>query len=97
MQKQKVEIPMTTLDFYKYTQDDIIYYEFDATECSPPEPMVNTLNALRILQNENEVLVGKFFHEPEPLYFKIADYFTYEAKELADGNFEVRFRKKLSV
>jgi hypothetical protein len=93
MQKEKVVIPMTTLDFYKYEKDGLLYYEFDATECSPPEPMVNTMHALRLIKDENERLVGKFFHEPAPLYAKIADYFNYEAKELENGDFEIIFKK----
>jgi len=82
MQKEKVDMPMTTLDFYKYEEDGVTYYEFDATECSPPEPMVNTMNALRLIQSDKERLVGYFFHEPTPLYTKIANYFSYEAEEL---------------
>ncbi|QOP45533.1 DUF2249 domain-containing protein [Sulfurimonas paralvinellae] len=93
MKKEKISIPMTTLDFYKYEIDGIIYYEFDATECSPPEPMVNTLNALRMIKNENERLVGYFFHEPVPLYAKIADSFVHEAKELENGDYKITFKK----
>jgi hypothetical protein len=94
MKKERVSIPMTTLDFFKYEKDGIVYYEFDATECSPPEPMVNTMNALRIIQNENERLVGRFFHEPTPLYAKISQFFDYEAKELENGDFEITFKAK---
>jgi len=94
MQKEKVAIPMTTLDFYKYEKEGITYYEFDATECSPPEPMVNTMNALRMITHENEKLVGKFFHEPTPLYAKISQFFDYEAKELDNGDFEIVFQLK---
>lgn len=93
MEKTKVDIPMTTLDFYKYEKEGAVYYEFDATECSPPEPMINTMNALRIL-GDGEILCGKFFHEPQPLYMKIEEFFTYEAKELDDGNFLICFEKK---
>jgi len=96
MQKQKVTIPMTTLNFYKYEKDDITYYEFDATECSPPEPMVNTMNALRIIKSDKERLIGKFFHEPTPLYAKISKFFDYDAKELENGDFEIVFKVKKS-
>jgi len=85
---------MTTLDFYTYKEDGITYYEFDATECSPPEPMVNTMHALGVL-GENEVLRGKFFHEPQPLYMKIEGLFEYEAQALDDGNFLISFYKKI--
>jgi len=94
MQKEKIDIPMTTLDFYKYEKDGIQYYEFDATECSPPEPMVNTMNALRFIKSDKEKLIGKFFHEPTPLYAKISEFFDYEAKELDNGDFEIVFETK---
>ncbi|WP_457746606.1 DUF2249 domain-containing protein [Sulfurimonas sp.] len=93
MNKQKVEIPLTTLPFFKYEKDGIVYYEFDATECSPPEPMVNTMNALTILKDKKERLVGKFFHEPTPLYDKISKYFSHTAQELEDGSFLITFAK----
>jgi len=93
MQKERVAIPMTTLEFYKYKADGLVYYEFDATEASAPEPMVNAMAALRFIKSENERLVGKFFHEPTPLYAKIAQFFSYEAKELPGGDFEITFKR----
>jgi len=93
MEKEKVTIPMTTLDFYKYEKDGVTYYEFDATECSPPEPMVNTMNALRLIKSDKERLIGRFFHEPTPLYTKIAEYFSYKAEELENGDYKITFQK----
>ena len=94
MEKELVEIPLTTLDFYKYEKDGLIFYEFDATECQPPEPMVNTINALRMIKSKNERVVGKFFHEPSPLYAKISEVFSHEAIELDSGDFEITFMLK---
>jgi hypothetical protein len=94
MEKELIKIPKATLDFYKYYKDGIVYYEFDATECSPPEPMVNTIVALNILKNENERVVGIYFHEPFPLYERISSDYMYESQELSNGDFRVVFRKK---
>jgi len=93
VKREKVMIPMTTLDFYKYEKDGLTYYEFDATESSPPEPMVNVMHALRMIQTENERVVGKFFHEPTPLYAKIAQHFTYEVQLLESGDYKITFKK----
>jgi hypothetical protein len=93
MQKERVFIPMTTLDFYKYEADGLVYYEFDATEVSAPEPMVNAMAALRFIKSKNERLVGKFFHEPTPLYAKIAKFFSYEATKLTTGDYKIIFKK----
>ena len=97
MQKELVEVPRATLDFYKYEEGGLTYYEFDATECSPPEPMVNAINGLRMLKNENERLIGFFFHEPFPLYQKIPSSFEHEATELESGDFKVVFKRLKNI
>jgi len=94
MHKELVKIPLTTLDIYKYEKDDLTFYEFNATECQPPEPMVNAINVLRMIKSKNERVLGTFFHEPSPLYAKISDYFSYEAIELENGDFEITFMLK---
>jgi len=94
MEKERVEIEHTTLDFYKYEKDSLTFYEFDATMSQAPEPMVNTMCALKMLVDKNDRLVGRFFHEPFPLFQRIEKNFIYESKELEDGNFLVTFCKK---
>ena len=44
-----------------YEKDDLVFYEFDATQCQPPEPMVNTIHGLKMLKSEKDRLVGIFF------------------------------------
>ncbi len=94
MQKKLVTVPRATLEIYNYQEDGLNVYEFDATECSPPEPMVNTIVTLEMLKNENDILRVNYFHEPMPLYERIATLFSYESKELENGNFLVIFRRK---
>jgi len=94
MKKELIKIPSTTLDFYKYEKDGLIYYEFDARECTPPEPMVNAINGLKMIKNENERLVGMFFHEPFPLYEKVSSHFGYKSHEYENGDFLVTFFRK---
>jgi len=94
--KELIKIPMTTLPFYTYQDKGIRYIEFDARECNPPEPMVNAIRALQFIQNTTTVLVGTFFHEPFPLYEQISSHFQYYTKELPCGDFEVRFKLKIS-
>lgn len=93
MNKEKIEVQGATLDFFKYKEDSLTYYEFDATECSPPEPMVNAINGLRMLKNDNDRLVGIFFHEPTPLYNRLANQFLHEAIALKSGDFKIIFKK----
>lgn len=94
MKKELVQIPFATLDFYKYVEDGLTIYEFDATECQPPEPMVNAINVLKMIKSKDERVIGTFFHEPGPLYNKISETFSYDAKELENGDFEITFTLK---
>ena len=92
-EKKLIKIPRTTLDFYKYEDGGITFYEFDATDSCAPEPMMNALAALEMIKTKNERLVGTFFHEPTPLLQRISKYFTHESTELENGDFRIVFEK----
>lgn len=92
MKKELIEVPRATLDFYKYEEDGLTYYEYDVTGCQPPEPMVNTMVGLSLLKSENDRLVGIFFHEPFPLYDRIPLTISHEAAQLESGNFRITFK-----
>ena len=94
MHKKLIEVPRATLDIYNSLKDGINIYEFNATECSPPEPMVNTIVCLELLKKENDILEVMFFHEPFPLYERISQQFSHTSQELENGDIRVTFRKK---
>lgn len=94
MKKELIEVRRATLDFYKYEEDGLTFYEFDGTQCQPPEPMVNATIGLSLLKTKEDRLVGIFFHEPYPLYDRISDNISHEAKELESGDFRVVFKLK---
>jgi hypothetical protein len=94
MKKKLVTVPRATLDVYNYEEDGLNIYEFDATECSPPEPMVNTIICLELLKEVDDRLKVKFFHEPQPLYERVSSMYIYDSQELEGGDFCVTFEKK---
>jgi hypothetical protein len=94
MQKKLIVVPRATLEIYNYEEDGLNIYEFDATECSPPEPMVNTIVTLEMLKNKEDRLKVKFFHEPQPLFEKVAPLYTHISEELEGGDFLVTFKKR---
>jgi hypothetical protein len=93
MQKELIIVPRATLDVYNYQDNGLNIYEFNATKCSPPEPMVNAIVVLEMLKNENDRLIVMFFHEPLPLYERLLQTFTHESKELESGDIMVTFKK----
>jgi len=92
MSREVITVPRATLDFYKYEEDGLTYYEFNATECQPPEPMVNTMVGMSLLKSENDRVVGIYFHEPFPMYERLPAAIKRESKELPNGDIRVEFR-----
>lgn len=95
MSRKKIEVPMATLEFIQYEESGLNCYEFNATECQPPEPMVNAIHGLKLLKTQNDRLIGLFFHEPVPLYERIGSDFAHEAIELESGDFKIVFKLAL--
>ena len=92
MSRELVEVARATLPFHKYEEDGLTYYEFNATECQPPEPMVNTMVAMSLLKSQSDRVVGIYFHEPFPLYERLPAAIKRESTELNNGDFRVVFR-----
>jgi len=92
--KKLVTVPRATLDIYNYEENGLNIYEFDATECSPPEPMVNTIVCLELVKERRDRLKVKFFHEPMPLYERVSEHFLHTSQELESGDFLVTFERK---
>ena len=92
MSRELVEVPRATLVFHKYEEDGLTYYEFNATQCQPPEPMVNAMVGLQNLK-DNEKLVMVNHKAPMGLFPKIENDFDFEVEEL-DGVFKITFSKK---
>ncbi len=92
MNKSLLEVPGATLPFYTYEKDGLNYFEFDATKCESPEPMINTMRGLTLLQTSKDRVVGLYFHEPFPLYARIPLTIEHDAVELESGDFRITFK-----
>ncbi len=92
MQKIEIKIDGSTLPFYEFELNGEKFCEFDASECSCPEPMVNAMAGLKfITQNSNIKLIMINSHEPKGLYANIKDKFHWNAKELEQGKVKIEF------
>lgn len=90
---EKIEVTGATVDFFKEIQDGVTVYQFDTSRCGPPEPMVNAMAGLQLL-DKNAKLVMINHKAPGGLFPKIEADFDYEVTELDDGKVRVEFRKK---
>ena len=88
---KQIEVVNSTVPFY----EDENYYYFDTSLTAVPEPMINAVAGLELL-DENKKLIMINHKIPMGLFPKIEAYFDYEVKELADGNVKIIFTKKVN-
>lgn len=86
-----IEVAGSTLAFYEFEDEEYIYYYFDASMTAPPEPMVNAMAGLRLLDASNKKLIMINHRLPAGLFPKIEGYFDFEIGENSEGNSVVVF------
>ena len=91
---QKINPNNATVDFYRFKQENVTYYYFDTSFCSAPEPMLNAMTGLRLIEKSSQRLVMINHSIPNGLFPKIKENFEYEITELDDGNYEIVFKFK---
>ena len=89
---KQIEVVNSTVPFY----EDENYYYFDTSLTAVPEPMINAVAGLELL-NENKKLIMINHKIPMGLFPKIEAYFDYEVEELEDGNVKIIFTKKVNL
>ncbi|OPX26299.1 MAG: hypothetical protein B1H07_04655 [Campylobacteraceae bacterium 4484_166] len=94
MNKEKFDVAGATVDFYRYNQDGYTIYEFDTSKSGPPEPMVNAMAGLQLLDKDSKL--SMINHKaPGGLFPKVEQEFDYEINQLDDGRVQVLFSKKV--
>lgn len=88
---KKIEVAGATLDFFQYEKENITYFFFDSSMTGPPEPMVNAMAGLRLLDAKDKKLVMLNHKTPGGLFAKIGENFDFEIQELEDGRSQVTF------
>jgi len=82
---KNIKLEDASVEFYEFLQDDITYFYFDTSLCSAPEPMVNALLGLQLLQNEKQKLIMINHKAPGGLFPKITDDFIYNILDINTG------------
>ncbi len=91
--KEKIEVPGATVDFFTYKDGETQVYEFDTSRCGPPEPMVNAMAGLKLIDGPNKKLVMINHKKPMGLLDKIGENYNISAKE-EDGKAVLEFTYK---
>lgn len=90
---EKIEVLGSTVDFYKFVENGLTSYQFDTSKCGPPEPMVNAMAGLEILDEKSQLIMINH-KTPAMLLPKIEKDFNYKIENLEDGRVKVVFTKK---
>jgi hypothetical protein len=93
MQSNQIEIEGATVPFFKENVEGVKTYTFDTSATPPPEPMVNAMLGLALL-DENSKLIMINHKSPGGLFPKIEAEFDFEESDLDDGRVKVVFTKK---
>jgi len=88
---QKIEVAGSTVDFYTYMEDNSTVYQFDTSMTGPPEPMVNAMAGLKLIDSADKKLVMINHKAPGGLFGKIGENYDYKVEDLANGNVKVVF------
>jgi len=94
MNKEKIEVVGATVDFYKYQDGEIEVYEFNTSKCGPPEPMVNAMAGLKLIDAPNKKLVMINHQKPMGLLDKVGQNYNIAHKDLDDGTVAMEFTYK---
>ncbi|VAY87792.1 hypothetical protein MNB_ARC-1_96 [hydrothermal vent metagenome] len=89
----EIEVSGATVAFMKYEKDGVVYIQFDSSKSGHPEPMINAMSGLQVLQDREklEMINSK---APMGLFPKIEEDFNFEIEELADGRVKTTFIKR---
>jgi len=93
---EKIEVIGSTVDFFKQIKDGVTTYQFDTSRCTPPDPMVNAMAGLQLL-DDNSKLEMINHKSPGGLFPKVEDEFDFIQESLDDGRIKVIFTRKNGV
>jgi len=93
---EKIEVLGSTVDFFKSIENGLTTYQFDTSNCPPPEPMINAMVGLQLL-GDNSQLIMINHKSPAGLFPKIENDFTFFEDITDDGKAKVIFTKKSDI
>jgi len=92
--KEALEVEGATVPFYTYKMGETQFIEFDTSKCGPPEPMVNAMAGLKLV-NENTKLAMINHKKPGGLLSKIGENYDIESETMENGHVKLIFSYKV--
>ena len=92
--KEPIEVAGATVPFFTYQDGETQVYAFDTSKCGPPDPMVNAMSGLALIDGPNKRLDMINHKKPMGLLDKIGKNFTITDETLDDGTVKISFTYK---
>ena len=89
--KEALEVEGATVPFCTYTMGETQFIEFDTSKCGPPDPMVNAMAGLKLLDAPNKKVVMINHKSPGGLLAKIGENYDIAEEALEDGRVKLIF------
>ena len=93
--KTELEVMGSTVPFFTYTIEETQYFEFDTSMCGPPDPMVNAMAGLKLIDSDDKKLVMINHKFPGGLISKIGENYDVQRGKTADGKISITFSYKI--
>ena len=88
---QKITVEGSTVDFYTYMKDNMTIYQFDTSMTGPPEPMVNAMVGLKLIDSTDKALIMINHKAPGGLFAKVEANYNHIVEDIEDGKVKVVF------
>ena len=86
-----------TVPFFTYQIDGIHFISFDTSMCVPPEPMVNAMIALELLDSADKKVVMINHRSPVGLLAKVQSFYDIDVTELEGNKVQLIFSYKEGI
>jgi len=94
LNREAIEVEGANVPFFTYTLGEDQIFEFDTSKCGPPDPMVNAMAGLKLLDAPNKKVVMINHKSPGGLLAKIGENYDIDEEKLEDGRVKLIFSYK---
>ena len=89
--KEAIEVEGANVPFFTYKDGEDQVFEFDTSKCGPPDPMVNAMAGLKLLDAPNKKVVMINHKSPGGLIAKIGENYDIAEEKLEGGLVKLTF------
>lgn len=91
--KHEIKVEGATVPVYTYEENGYTVFEFDTSMLGPPEPMVNAMAVLKLLDSPNKKVIMINHKKPMGLLEKVENKYNVNISDY-EGKYKIEFTLK---